>query len=147
MLSMDLAELYQVAPKVLVQSVKRNAERFPHDFMFKLTLQESTSLKSQFVTSSWCGIRRASPYAFTEQGMAMLSGVLNSPLAIRVNSAIMRAYVKLREMIASHKDLAIRLNKLEKKYDSQFRIVFDGIRELMSPAANYTEDQAPRHER
>jgi len=96
MLSMDLAGLYEVAPKVLMQSAKRNADRFPPDFMFQLTLQEFTDLKSQIVTSSRGGIRRAMPYAFTEQGVAMLSGILNSPRAIRVNIEIMRAFVRIR---------------------------------------------------
>ena len=135
MLSMDLAELYEVAPKVLIQSVKRNAARFPSDFMFQLTLQEFTNLKSQIVTSSWGGIRRALPYAFTEQGVAMLSGVLNSPRAIHVNIEIMRAFVQIRRMLAGNKDLSRRLDDLEKKYDQQFRIVFDAIRELMAPPA------------
>ena len=133
MLSMDLSELYEVEPKVLMQAVKRNAERFPLDFMFQLTLLEFTNLKSQIVTSSWGGIRRAMPYAFTEQGVAMLSGVLNSPRAIRVNIEIMRAFVRIRKMLVGNKDLTRRLDDLEKKYDSQFRIVFDAIRELMTP--------------
>ncbi|MEK6776719.1 MAG: ORF6N domain-containing protein [bacterium] len=133
MLSTDLAELYDVEPKVLIQAVKRNIERFPEDFMFQLTNQEFANLKSQFVTSSWGGIRRATPYAFTEQGVAMLSSVLKSKRAVQVNIAIMRAFVKLREMIASHKDLSKRLDDLENKYDVQFRVVFDAIRELMSP--------------
>ncbi len=133
MLSMDLSELYEVEPKVLMQAVKRNAERFPLDFMFQLTLQEFTNLKSQIVTSSWGGIRRAMPYAFTEQGVAMLSGVLNSPRAIRVNIEIMRAFVRIRQMLAGNKDLARRLDDLENKYDQQFRIVFDAIREMMVP--------------
>ncbi|MDI6744164.1 MAG: ORF6N domain-containing protein [Thermodesulfovibrionales bacterium] len=133
MLSADLAELYGVAPKVLIQAVKRNIERFPADFMFQLSNQEFVNLKSQIVTSSWGGIRRANPYAFTEQGIAMLSSVLKSERAVQVNIAIMRAFVKLREMIASHKDLAKRLDDLEKKYDSQFKIVFDAIRQLMTP--------------
>ncbi len=135
MLSMDLSELYEVAPKVLTQAVKRNAERFPSDFMFQLTLHEFANLKSQIVTSSWGGIRRALPYAFTEQGVAMLSGVLNSPRAIRVNIEIMRAFVRIRQMLTGNKDLARRLNDLEKKYDQQFKIVFDAIRELMAPPA------------
>ncbi len=135
MLSMDLSELYEVEPRILIQAVKRNAERFPPDFMFQLTLQEFTNLKSQFVISSWGG-RRALPYAFTEQGVAMLSGVLNSPRAIRVNIEIMRAFVRIRQMLAGNKDLAGRLADLEKKYDAQFRIVFDAIRELMTPPAN-----------
>jgi hypothetical protein len=133
MLSMDLAELYEVAPKVLMQAVKRNKDRFPADFMFQLSLHEFTSLKSQIVTSSWGGIRRAMPYAFTEQGVAMLSGILNSPRAVRVNIEIMRAFVRLRRMLAADKDLARRLDDLEKKYDSQLKVVFDAIRQLMIP--------------
>ena len=133
MLSSDLAQLYGVEPKVLIQAVKRNIERFPEDFMFQLTNQEFINLKSQIVTSSWGGIRRANPYAFTEQGVAMLSSVLRSKQAVHVNVAIMRVFVKLREMIASNKELAKRLDKLEKKYDVQFKVVFDAIRELMTP--------------
>jgi hypothetical protein len=130
MLSTDLADLYGVESRVLVQAVKRNNERFPEDFMFQLTNQEVANLKSQFVISSWGG-RRAAPYAFTEQGVAMLSGVLNSKRAVQVNIAIMRAFVKLREMISSNKELAKKLLELEKKYDMQFKVVFDAIRELM----------------
>jgi len=133
MLSTDLAELYEVEPKVLLQAVKRNIDRFPEDFMFQLEYQEVVNLKSQFVTSSWGGARRSLPYAFTEQGVAMLSAVLRSKRAVQVNIDIMRAFVKLREMIASHKDLAKRLDELEKKYDMQFKVVFDAIRELMTP--------------
>jgi hypothetical protein len=133
MLSPDLAELYEVAPKVLVQAVKRNRKRFPADFMFQLTRAEYSHLKSQFVTSSWGGARRAAPYAFTEQGVAMLSSVLRSPRAIQVNIAIMRAFVKLREILATHRDLARRLDQMESKYDAQFRGVFDAIRQLMMP--------------
>jgi hypothetical protein len=133
MLSIDLAELYNVEPKVLIQAVKRNIERFPSDFMFQLTNREFANLKSQIVTSSWGGIRRAMPYAFTEQGVAMLSGILNSPRAIRVNIEIMRAFVRLRQMLISNAELARKLNALEKKYDAQFKVVFDAIRELMTP--------------
>jgi hypothetical protein len=122
-----------VEPRALVQAVKRNKARFPSDFMFQLTYQEVTNLKSQIVISSWGGRRRSTPYAFTEQGVAMLSTVLNSERAIQVNIAIMRAFVRLREMIASHKDLAKRLDELEKKYDVQFKSVFDAIRQLMTP--------------
>lgn len=132
MLSTDLADLYAVEPRVLMQAVKRNRERFPADFMFQLTEQEFDRLKSQIVISSWGGLRRAYPYAFTEQGVAMLSSVLRSKRAIQVNIAIMRAFVQLREMIASNKGLARRLNELEKKYDGQFRVVFEAIRELMA---------------
>ena len=101
--------------------------------MFQLTYQEVANLKSQIVISSWGGRRRATPYAFTEQGVAMLSTVLNSERAILANIEIMRAFVRLREMIASHKDLAKRLDELEKKYDAQFKSVFDAIRQLMAP--------------
>ena len=131
MLSTDLADLYGVEPKVLVQTLKRNHDRFPDDFMFQLTKEEFLNLKSQIVTSSWGGLRRAMPYAFTEQGVAMLSGVLNSKRAVQVNIAIMRAFVKLREMISTNKELAKKLQELEKKYDMQFKVVFDAIRELM----------------
>jgi ORF6N domain len=133
MLSTDLATLYGVAPRALVQAVKRNRQRFPEDFMFQLTKKEYANLKSQFVTSSWGGPRRANPYAFTEQGVAMLSSVLRSQRAVQVNIAIMRAFVKLREMLASHRDLARRLDTMEKKYDAQFKVVFDAIRRLMTP--------------
>jgi phage regulator Rha-like protein len=133
MLSTDLAELYGVEPRVLVQAVKRNIERFPEDFMFQLNEEEFSDLKSQFVTSSWGGIRRAAPYAFTEQGVAMLSSVLRSKRAVQVNVEIMRAFVRLRRMLATHEDLARKLDALEKKYDSQFKAVFDAIRQLMAP--------------
>ena len=134
MLDSDLAEMYAVATKVLLQAVKRNLDRFPGDFMFQLNYQEVAALRSQIVTSKpGRGGRRYLPYAFTEQGVAMLSSVLNSERAIEVNIHIMRAFVKLREMIASHKDLARRLDDLEKKYDAQFKVVFDAIRQLMIP--------------
>jgi hypothetical protein len=133
MLSPDLARLYGVAPRALVQAVKRNAERFPADFMFQLTQEETDNLKSQFVTSSWGGARRATPYAFTELGVAMLSSVLRSERAVRVNIEIMRAFVRLRRLLATHADLARKLEAMERKYDAQFRAVFDAIRELMAP--------------
>lgn len=134
MLDSDLASLYETKTKVLLQSVKRNTERFPADFMFKLNNQEVSILRSQIVTSNDDrGGRRYMPYVFTEYGVAMLSSVLNSPRAIQVNIQIMRTFGRLREILASHKDLACKLNELEKKYDSQFRIVFDAIRELMKP--------------
>jgi hypothetical protein len=136
MLSQDLAELYNVPVKVLHQAVKRHAARFPLDFMFLLTHQEFVNLKSQFVTSRWGGIRRALPYAFTEQGVAMLSGVLNSPRAIQVNVAVMRAFVRLREVLVIHKELAVKLTELECKlaaHDGQIRAIFEAIRELMDP--------------
>ena len=135
MLSTDLARLYQVAPRVLIQAVKRNIDRFPNDFMFQFTVQEFEILKSQIVTSSWGGLRRANPYAFTEQGVAMLSSVLRSKRAVNVNIEIMRAFVRLRKLLSSNAELVRKLESLEKKYDTQFKIVFDAIRELMTPPA------------
>lgn len=131
MLDSDLAELYRVTTKVLVQAVKRNQERFPDDFMFQLSKAEFSILRSQFVTSSWGG-RRYSPFAFTEQGVSMLSSILQSKRAIQVNVQIMRTFVRLRRMIASQESLTRKLNDLEKKYDAQFRVVFDAIRQLMA---------------
>ena len=130
MLDSDLAELYGVETKTLVRAVKRNSERFPGDFMVQLTKEEFENLKYHFGTSRWGG-RRYLPYAFTENGVAMLSSVLNSPKAIQVNIQIMRTFTKLREMMSSHKDLARKLNELEKKYDSQFQIVFEAIRQIL----------------
>ncbi len=134
MLDSDLAELYGVATKVLLQAVKRNLKRFPSDFMFLLDYQEVATLRSQIVTlkKGRGQHRKYPPYVFTEQGVAMLSSVLNSDRAIDVNIHIMRAFVKLREMIASHKDMAKRLDELEKKYDARFKIVFDALRQLMT---------------
>jgi len=133
-LDADLANIYGVSTKVLLQSVKRNLSRFPADFMFALNNQEVTNLRSQIVTSSLAhGGRRYNPYVFTEYGVAMLSSVLNSERAIQVNIEIMRTFGKLREMLASHKDLSSKLMTLEKKYDHQFKVVFDAIRELMKP--------------
>ena len=135
MLSTHLAELYDVEPRILVQAVKRNIERFPEDFMFPLSNEEFANLKSQFVTSSWGGLRRAAPYAFTEQGVAMLSSVLRSNRAIQVNIGIMRAFVQLRLLLTSNVELSCKLDALERKYDAQFKIVFDAIRELMTSPA------------
>ncbi len=129
-LSTHLAELYDVEPRTLVQAVKRNAERFPDDFMFQLSEEEFANLKSQIVISSWGGVRRAAPYAFTEQGVAMLSSVLKSRRAISVNIAIMRAFVRLRQILATHRALASKLEGMEKKYDKQFKVVFDILRQL-----------------
>jgi len=133
MLDTDLATLYGVDTKVLVQAVKRNIDRFPQDFMFQLSQEEFAILRSQSVTSSDWGGRRYPPYAFTEQGVAMLSSVLRSPCAIRVNIEIMRAFIRLRQMLASHVELARKLDALEKKYDAQFKVVFEAIRKLMVP--------------
>lgn len=131
-LDRDLAALYGVATRDLNKAVTRNLDRFPDDFMIQLTRSEFKNLKFQFGTSSWGGTRK-SPRAFTEEGVAMLSSVLRSKRAVQANIAIMRAFVRLREMIASHKDLARRLDALEKKYDAQFKVVFDAIRKLMEP--------------
>ena len=134
MLDADLAVLYGVSTKRLNEQVKRNRSRFPDDFMFQLTAEEVRSLRSQFATSKQGrGGRRYAPLVFTEQGIAMLSTVLNSERAIQVNIEIMRAFVRLREMIATHKELARKLEALEKRYDAQFRVVFDAIRELTAP--------------
>jgi hypothetical protein len=133
MLDADLAGLYGVETKVLVQAVKRNLERFPEDFMFQLSREEFDILRSQIVTSSDWGGRRYPPYAFTEQGVAMLSSVLRSQRAVQVNIEIMRAFIRLRQMLASHAELARKLDALEKKYDAQFKDVFEAIRQLMAP--------------
>jgi len=132
MLDTHLAGLYEVETRVLVQAVKRNLARFPGDFMFQLTNQEAASIRSQFVIASRRNVRHA-PYAFTEQGIAMLSSVLRSGRAIQVNVEIMRAFVHLRRILASDAELSRKLAALEKKYDKQFKVVFDAIRRLMSP--------------
>lgn len=148
MLSMHLAELYDVEPRALVQAVKRNIERFPEDFMFQLTWEEASvsrsqsvilkgsadpSARSQIVTLKRGQNIKYLPYAFTEQGVAMLSSVLRSDRAIHVNIEIMRAFVRLRRMLTSNAELARKLAALERKYDAQFKVVFDAIRELMTP--------------
>jgi hypothetical protein len=133
MLDRDLASLYEVETKVLNRAVRRNLQRFPLDFMFQLTAEEAEILRCQIGTSKkGRGGRRYLPYVFTEQGVAMLSSVLNSERAILVNIEIMRAFVKLRQMLASNTELARRLDELESKYDKQFSVVFDAIRQLMS---------------
>jgi hypothetical protein len=143
MLDVDLADLYGVETKTLNRAINRNIERFPEDFMFRLTPMEfeilryhfgTSNSKSQFVTSKkGRGGRRYRPYAFTEQGVAMLSSVLRSHRAVMVNLGIMRAFVKLRQMLVSHRSLARKLAEMEKRYDAQFKVVFDAIRELMAP--------------
>lgn len=136
-LDRDLADLYEVDAKVLNQAVKRNLDRFPEDFMFQLTAVESARLRSQIVTlkTGRGQHRKYLPYAFTEQGVAMLSSVLRSKRAVMVNVEIMRAFVRLRQMLGAHADLARKFAALERKYDSQFKAVFDAIRELMTPPA------------
>ena len=135
MLDSDLAELYGVETKAFNRAVKRNLERFPKDFMFQLAPEEAEILRCHFGTSSleWGG-RRYLPYAFTEQGVAMLSSVLRSRKAAMVNVAIMRTFVKLRQMLATHRDLARKLEALEKKYDARFKVVFDLLRDLRKPS-------------
>lgn len=135
MLDRDLAGLYGIPTKALKQAVRRNPDRFPDDFMFVLTPQEDAALRSQIVTSKpeRRGGTRYASMAFTEQGVAMLSSVLDSPRAIQVNIAIVRAFVRLRQILASHVELARKLDELERKYDDQFRVVFDALRELMNP--------------
>lgn len=135
MLDSDLAEMYGVETKALTRAVARNASRFPADFSFVLTAGELENLRYQFGTSRSWGGRRYLPRVFTEQGVAMLSSVLRSRRAIDVNVAIMRAFVQLREMLSSHKELARRIDELETKYDGSFATVFDAIRELASPPA------------
>lgn len=135
LLDADLAHLYGVEAKALNQAVKRNAERFPSDFMFQLTLEEAQSSRSQTVTLNRGANIKYLPYAFTEQGVAMLSSVLRSPRAVQVNVEIMRTFVRLRHMLQEDAVLARKLTALEKKYDAQFKVVFDAIRELMEPPA------------
>ncbi|MCX6122079.1 MAG: ORF6N domain-containing protein [Ignavibacteriales bacterium] len=142
MLDRDLADLYGVSTKILNQAVKRNLERFPEDFMFQLSSDESETWwkhvisersRSQFVTLKRGENIKYQPFAFTEHGILMLSSVLRNERAIAVNIAIMRAFVKLREILASQKDLVRRLDELEQKYDEHFQVVFDAIRQLMTP--------------
>lgn len=140
MLDFHLAELYGVETRALKQAVRRNSERFPVDFMFELTPDESRLLVSQTVIPGLGKLGGALPMAFTEQGVAMLSSVLRGERAVQVNIAIMRAFVKLRQMFATHKELAGKLDEMEKKYDDQFRLIFDAIRQLMSSPTNPTRE-------
>lgn len=130
MLDFDLAVLYEVETKVLNQAVKRNISRFPEDFMFQLNEADMLNLRSQFVTAN-LNMRRSLTFAFTEQGVAMLSSVLRSPRAIQVNIQIMRTFIRLREMLSSHKELKEKIEELEMRYDEHFRIIFDAIRQLI----------------
>jgi hypothetical protein len=136
MVDADLAEMYGVATKVLLRAVRRNTARFPKDFAYQLTAQEVTILRRQFGTSSsgWGG-RRTRPWAFTEQGVAMLSSVLRSPRAVEVNVEIMRAFVRMRRWAVGYAELARRIDELEAKYDGQFAAIFEAIRRLMEPPA------------
>jgi len=132
-LDKDIAVLYGVETKALVQATKRNLDRFPADFMFQLTAEEAEALRSQTVTSNGRGGRRYRPYAFTEQGVAMLSSVLRSERAVRVNIEIMRVFVRLRQVMSTQADLVRRLDELEQRYDGQFKAVFDALRQLVAP--------------
>ena len=141
----DLAKLYGVLTKRLNEQVKRNEKRFPGDFMFQLTNQEFDNLKSQFATSSWGG-RRKLPLVFTEQGVSMLSSVLNSDRAIEVNIQIMRTFIKLREMMLSHKDLAHKIEALERKFmehDRKFIVVFNAIKQLLKEKEEPPKKKGP----
>ena len=135
LLDTDLASLYGVPTKALVQAVKRNLARFPADFCFQLSAEDAAALRSRFVTSSGRGGRRYLPWAFTEQGVAMLSSVLRSPRAIQVSIEVVRAFVRLRSLLSTHDELSRKLHSLESRYDAQFKQVFDAIRELMAPPA------------
>ena len=135
MLDSDLAEIYGVETKALNRAVKRNESRFPSDFMFQLTAEEVANLRCQIGTSSSYGGRRYLPYAFTEHGALMLANVLNSERAAQTSVMVVRAFVKLRQMLASNAELARKLAAMEKKYEAQFKVVFDAIRQLMSPPA------------
>lgn len=131
LLSSHLASLYGVQVRALVQAVKRNMERFPEDFMFQLNARENRILKSQIVTSRWGGARRSLPYAFTEQGVAMLSSVLRSDRAIRMNIEIMRAFVSLRRLLATNEDLRLKIEQMERRYDARFQAVFAALKEML----------------
>jgi len=132
MLDRDLAKLYEVDTSQLTRQVRRNIDRFPEDFMFQLTKEEFENLICQFGTSSWGGTRKL-PYAFTEQGVAMLSGVLHSKRAVQVNIQIMRAFIQLKRMLLTNADLRRKIEEIEKKYDKQFAIVFQAIKQLLEP--------------
>lgn len=137
-LDVDLAELYGVTTKAFNQAVKRNIDRFPKDFMFQLTADEALAIRSQFVTASRRNIRYL-PNAFTEHGIIMAASTLNSQRAIDASVYLVRAFVKLREMISIHKDLARKLNELEKKYDGRFQLVFEAIRQILKLRKNQRE--------
>jgi ORF6N domain len=134
-LDSDLAALYGVGTRVLVQAFKRNRKRFPEDFVFQLTKSEFDGLKSQSVISKGRGGRRSLPYAFTEHGAVMAANLLNSERAIETSVEVVRAFVRLRKMVAANAELARKLDTLEKQYDEQFKVVFAAIRQLMTPPA------------
>jgi len=132
-LDSDLAKLYGVRVKALLQAVKRNPDRFPKDFMFRLTWEEARASRSQFVTLKQGQNIKYLPRVFTEQGVAMLSSVLKSKTAIQVNIQIMRAFSRLRNMLEAHKDLKKKIDEMERKYDGQFKAVFDTLRKMLAP--------------
>lgn len=138
MLDTDLAKLYDVETRVLKQAVRRNLDRFPEDFMFELSNEEIDRMVSQNVIPSKQIFGGAKPFAFTEQGIAMLSSVLNSKIAIQVNIAVLRTFVKLRQFLKDHKDLAEKIDRLEQKYDQQFKVIFTAIKQMLK------EDNQPR---
>ena len=148
MLSYHLAQLYEVELRILIQAVKRNSQRFPSDFMFQLTQDENEALRSQNVILEKVGKGQHSkyrPYAFTQEGVAMLSGILRSKRAVEANIAIMRTFVKVREMMTDSRDLAERINALERRYDAQFKVVFNSIRELIkAQSKNLIEVRSPK---
>jgi len=145
MLDEDLAQVYGVTTKRLNEQVKRNHDRFPEDFMFQLTEVEAEALRSQIATAKpGRGGRRTRPTAFTEHGAVMLASVLNSPTAVASSILVVRAFIRLRELVTVHRDLAKRLDDLERKYDAKFRVVFDSIRALMEPAPTKAAKQRPQ---
>ena len=145
MLDFDLAELYEVETKALTQAGKRNIKRFPDDFMFRITVKEWETMRSQSVTASQKKRNiSTTPYAFTEQGLAMLSGVLNSDKAIDVNIMIMRAFVFIRQYSLSHKDLTLKLKQLEKKYNKHFKDVYEAINYLLDKDKQKVEQEEPK---
>jgi hypothetical protein len=133
MLDSDLAEIYGIETKRLIEQVKRNLGRFPEDFMFQLTREENADLRSQFETSSLHGGRRYLPYAFTEHGALMLASVLRSDQAVAMSIYVVRAFARLREMLSNHEDLKQKIEEMEAKYDQQFKVVFDTLHELFEP--------------
>ena len=137
MLDEDLAELYEVEVKRLKRQVRRNLDRFPPDFMFELSNEETQSLRSHFGTLERGQFSKFLPYVFTEQGVSMLSSVLNSKRAVMVNIEIMRTFARLRELISGHKDLQKKIDDMEKKYDGHFKVVFDALKKLLSPPEQY----------
>jgi ORF6N domain len=142
MLDEELAELYEVPTKRLNEQVKRNVDRFPEDFMFQLSTMEFSNLKSHIATTSWGG-RRTAPYAFTEHGVLMLSSVLSSERAVSVNIQIMRIYTRMREMLLTHKDILLQLEKIENKmmgHDEDIKLIFDCVKQLIHPP----QDPRPR---